>query len=332
MALDADAIVDRRRLRRSLTLWRTLAILLVALAIGAAAFAFGGSDWLARHEPHIARLSITGVITDDRRQVRLIERLADNPSVAGVIVSINSPGGTTVGGEVLYEALRKLAEKKPVAAHIATLGASAGYLTAIAADHIVARRNAITGSIGVLFQYGDAAGLLDTLGVRLDAAKSGSLKAEPAPWAPASEEAKAVLQGVVEDSFVWFRDLVVERRGLDAGAVALFSDGRIFTGHQAVEAGLVDTLGGEDAAVDWMERERGVAADLPVRDWRLPPENSGVPFLSSVGEGFGRSLARSLLETAGFPVADEAGRLDGLRSLWQAPALERGDRFEGATR
>jgi protease-4 len=332
MALDADAIVDRRRLRRSLTLWRTLAILLVALAIGGAAFAFGGSDWLARHEPHIARLSISGVITDDRRQVRLIERLAENPSVAGVIVSINSPGGTTVGGEVLYEALRDLAEKKPVAAHIATLGASAGYLTAIAADHIVARRNAITGSIGVLFQYGDAAGLLDTLGVRLDAAKSGSLKAEPAPWAPASEEAKAVLQGVVEDSFVWFRDLVVERRALDAAEVALFSDGRIFTGQQALEAGLVDGVGGEDVAVAWMERERGVAADLPVRDWRLPPEGSGLPFFSAVGEGFGRSLARTVLEAAGFPVSDEGARLDGLRSLWQAPALERGDRFEGATR
>ena len=332
MALDADAIVDRRRLRRSLTLWRTLAILLVALAIGVAAFAFGGSEWLARHEPHIARLSVSGVITDDRRQVRLIEQMADNPSVAGVIVAINSPGGTTVGGEVLYEALRKLAEKKPVVAHIATLGASAGYLTAIAADHIVARRNALTGSIGVLFQYGDAAGLLDTLGVRLDAAKSGSLKAEPAPWAPASEEAKAVLQGVVEDSFVWFRDLVVERRGLGPDAVALFSDGRIFTGRQAVDAGLVDEIGGEDEAVGWMERERGVAADLPVREWRVPSERSGVPFLSAIGEGFGRSIVRTLLESAGIPVADDAGRLDGLRSVWQAPALERGDRFEGATR
>lgn len=332
MALDADAIVDRRRLRRSLTLWRTLAILLVAAAIGAAAFAFGGSDWLARHEPHIARLSISGVITDDRRQVRLIKQMADNPSVAGVIVAINSPGGTTVGGEVLYEALRALAEKKPVAAHIATLGASAGYLTAIAADHIVARRNAITGSIGVLFQYGDAAGLLDTLGVHLDAAKSGSLKAEPAPWAPASEEAKAILQGVVEDSFVWFRDLVVERRSLAPETVALFSDGRIFTGNQAVEVGLVDAIGGEDEAVDWMERERGVAADLPVREWKLPTESSGVPFLSAIGESFGRSIVRTLLESAGIPVVDGAGRLDGLRSVWQAPALERGDRFEGATR
>lgn len=332
MALDADAIVDRRRLRRSLTFWRAFAIVLVAAAALVAVFAFGGRDWLAHQEPHIARLSVTGLITDDRRQVRLIERLADSPSVAAVIVAIDSPGGTTVGGEVIYEALRKLAEKKPVAAHIATLGASAGYLTAIAADHIVARRNAITGSVGVLFQYGDAAGLLDTLGIHLDAAKSGSLKAEPAPWAPASEEAKAVLQGVVEDSFVWFRDLVAERRGLGPEAVAEFSDGRIFTGHQALEAGLVDALGGEDEAVDWFVRERDVAAGLPVRDWKLPSKEGNFPFLSSIGEDFGRSFAHTLLESVGFPTMVEGQRLDGLKSLWQAPALERGDRSEGATR
>jgi protease-4 len=332
MALDADAIVDRRRLRRSLTLWRVVAILLIAVVAGTVAFAYAGSDWLEHREPHIARLSIRGVITDDRRQIRLIERLGKSSSVAAVIVAIDSPGGTTVGGETLYEALRTLAEKKPVAAHIATVGASAGYLAAIATDHIVARRNSITGSVGVLFQYGDAAGLLDTLGVHLEAAKSGDLKAEPAPYAPASEAAKAMLQGVVQDSFDWFRDLVVERRKLDAAEIALISDGRIFTGNQALAAGLVDALGSEAEAVAWFESERGVARDLPVRDWKLPSEGSGVPFLSALGDGLGRSIARTLLESAGFPVAVGEDRLDGLRSLWQAPALERGDRFEGATR
>jgi protease-4 len=332
MALDADAIVDRRRLRRSLTLWRVVAILLIAVLVGGAALALGGRDWLAHHEPHVARLSVSGVITDDRRMVRLIERIGNSGSVAAVIVAIDSPGGTTVGGEALYEALRALAEKKPVAAHIATVGASAGYLTAIATDHIVARRNAITGSVGVLFQYGDAAGLLDTLGVRLDAAKSGALKAEPAPWAPASDPAKAMLQGVVEDSFVWFRDLVVERRGLSPAETTQISDGRIFTGHQALEAGLVDALGSEAEAVAWFESERGVEKGLPVRDWKLPRDGDGFGFLSSLGDGFGRSIAHALLEVVGFPVADGDVRLDGLRSLWQAPALERGDRFEGATR
>jgi len=332
MALDADAIVDRRRLSRSLTLWRVIAILLIAVVAGTVAFAYAGSDWLEHREPHIARLSVRGVITDDRRQIRLIERLGKNSSVAAVIVAIDSPGGTTVGGEALYEALRTLAEKKPVAAHIATVGASAGYLAAIATDHIVARRNSITGSVGVLFQYGDAAGLLDTLGVHLEAAKSGDLKAEPAPFAPASEAAKAMLQGVVQDSFDWFRDLVVERRKLDAAEIALISDGRIFTGNQALAAGLVDALGSEAEAVAWFESERGVAAKLPVLDWKLPSEGSGVPFLSALGEGFGRSIAHALMDVVGFPVADGEVRLDGLRSLWQAPALERGGRFEGATR
>lgn len=332
MALDADAIVDRRRLRRSLTLWRVVAILLIAIVAGAAAFAFTGSDWLEHREPHIARLSVRGVITDDRRQIRLIERIGKNSAVAAVIVAIDSPGGTTVGGEALYEALRTLAEKKPVAAHIATVGASAGYLAAIATDHIVARRNSITGSVGVLFQYGDAAGLLDTLGVHLEAAKSGDLKAEPAPYAPASEAAKAMLQGVVQDSFGWFRDLVVERRKLDPAGIALISDGRIFTGNQALEAGLVDALGSEAEAVAWFESERGVAAKLPVRDWKLPSEGAGLPFVSALGDGFGRSIARALLESVGFPAADGEVRLDGLRSLWHAPALERGGRFEGATR
>jgi protease-4 len=330
MSLDADSIVDRRRLRRSLAGWRILAILLIVAGAAVAAFAFGGFDAIGRRSPHIARLSITGVIGDDRKRLEMIDRLGKSPAVSAVIVSIASPGGTTAGGEGLYAALRGLAERKPVVAYVGSLGTSAGYMAALATDHIVARRSAITGSIGVLFQYGDAQRLLDTIGVTIAAEKSGPLKAEPDPFSPATPEARAMLAGVVDDSYQWFLSLVTERRRLAAEEARTLADGRIFTGHQALEAGLVDAVGEERVAIDWLETEKGVAKGLPVHDWK-PEDDSGLLSSGALGEALGHGIVDAALSALGLPPADDA-RLDGLLSLWQASGPKQGGRFAGATR
>ncbi|WP_334176827.1 signal peptide peptidase SppA [Pseudoxanthobacter sp.] len=331
----ADAIVERRRLRRALTRWRVAAIAVAALAVAGAAVSATG---LARRD-QIARIAVSGVIAEDRDRLELLSDMADDPTVKAVIVAIDSPGGTTAGGEALYDGLRRLAAKKPVVATIGTLGASAGYMVAIAADHVVARRTSITGSIGVLFQYGDAARLLETLGVNVDAVKSSPLKAAPMPWAPASPEARAMLQSVVDDTYVWFTGLVAERRQLSPEAARAAANGRIMTGHQALELKLVDALGGEEEAIGWLEKSRGIAPHLPVRSWEVRKPSTLTRLFSAAGEGAGTAMAEALgarlglsgSPTAQMPAGAAGGRVDGLPSVWQVDPRGTEDGGQGAS-
>lgn len=328
MPLDADALVDRRSLRRRLSVWRTIAIILVVAAIGAAVFVAAGGDALSgRGAPHVARVTIGGIITDDRKQQALLRRLADTPSVRGVILSIDSPGGTTAGSEGLYAAVRQLADAKPVAAYIGSLAASGGYIAALGTDHIVARRNAITGSIGVLAQYADVSRLLDTLGIGVGAERSGPLKAQPDGLTPPSPEAKAVLAGIVDDSFQWFLGLVMERRGMDEATARPLADGRIFTGHQALEVGLVDELGEEPVAVAWMVRDRGVPAGLSVVPWKVESEG-----FAGLFESLSKAFWGGLVNVLGLDETVATARLDGLLSLWQGFGSIQGPRPGDPTR
>ena len=320
MSLDADVLVDRRRLRRSVTIWRALAVVAVVAAIAGIVFALTESGGLGRNSPHIARLPIEGVITDDRDTIDLIDEMALNDNVKGVILYINSPGGSTTGGEVTYNALRKLAEKKPVVAQIGTLGASAGYLIALAADHIVAHYTSLTGSIGVLMQYGQVHELLDKLGIQMDMVHSGPLKAEPSPFNPPPQAAVDMLQGLVMDSYDWFVGLVAERRALDDATARSLADGRVFTGHQALEAKLIDTIGDEAAAVDWLGTERGVDVELPVRTWKTANELEDLPFTSRIGHGLARGVLSAVGLDGGLPLSlGGPVQLDGLVSLWHGP-------------
>lgn len=319
MSLAADSILFHRRLRRSLTLWRVLAVVAVigaALALAVSSQSPKGS--FAKRADHIARIDITGLITGDDETLKLLKKLGESSRVKAVIVRIDSPGGTTAGSEAIYQAIRQLAEKKPVAAVMDTIAASGGYITAIATDHIVARGNTITGSIGVIFQWAQVRDLLEKLGVKMEEIKSGELKAEPNMFNPLSDKVRAVTEAMVQDSFRWFTGLVAERRGLNPQEITAVSDGRVFTGRQAVTAKLIDEIGGEDKAVSWFESKKGVAKGLEILDWE--PEKS-----SSV-TGLGFSLAIGALRTAGLQaVADllqnsfgaERVRLDGLMSVWQ---------------
>ena len=128
-------------------------------------------------EDQIARVSITGTIMEDREQLKMLQNIADADHVQALIVYVNSPGGTTTGGEALYDGLRRIAEKKPVVAQFGTVAASAGYIVGLATDHIVSRGNSITGSVGVIVQWPEVTELLEKLGVQMNTVKSGRLKA-----------------------------------------------------------------------------------------------------------------------------------------------------------
>lgn len=273
MTATADMIIEKRQLRRKVALWRILAIVALVIAVIAVVFRMNTSP-----APHIARVTVNGVIFNEPEREKLILDVAKNDDAKALIITIDSPGGTLVGSEVLYDAVRKVAEKKPVVAVMSEVAASGGYLTAIAADHIVARRNTLTGSIGVVMEAPNVEGLLEMLGVEVTRLKSAPLKAEPSFTSTPTAEALAAQQVLIDDGFDWFSGLVAERRGLAGPALAAVTDGRVFTGGQAKDLGLVDAIGDQEAALNWLRSEREIAKDLTVRDHEVPQAADGWPW------------------------------------------------------
>jgi protease-4 len=322
MSLDADLIVDRRRMRRKLTFWRVSAVVVAIVAILLAGLALRGRSGLGLTGPitaQIARIKISGIIRGDLERVQALDRLAKSRAARAVIVHIDSPGGTTSGAEQLYAALRQVAARKPVAVVVDGMAASGGYIAAMAGDHIVAQGNSIVGSIGVLFQYPKVEDLLNHLGVKVEEIKSSPLKAVPNFFEPTTPEARAAIKSLVMDSYSWFRGMVHERRGLDGQSLDNVSDGRVFTGRQALDLKLVDALGFEQAAVDWLVKTKGIDASLPVRDWELRGRLRQLSFLhlgQAALHALGLEALADRIEGASTVQALERLNLDGLLALW----------------
>ena len=325
MSLDADTIVDRRRMRRKLTFWRVFAILIAICAVVAAGAALrvpGTGVLTGQAGAAIARVTFTGLIRSDQQRVEALERLGKSRAQA-VIVHINSPGGTTSGSEQLYESLMRLKEKKPIVVVIDGLAASGAYIAALGADHIVAQETSLVGSIGVLFQYPNVADLLKTLGIKVEEIKSSPLKASPNGFEPTSPEARAAIESIVLDSYAWFRGLVKARRQLDDAGIERVADGRVFTGRQAVGLKLVDQLGDEQTALSWLAKEKNIDPNTPVRDFRLRDRLSDLPFLHTAAvvvlEAVGLGAFARHVEEWGAMQAVERLSLDGLLALWHPP-------------
>ena len=313
----SDYLLDRRNLRRKVTFWRVAAFGFLIVAAGALAWRLAGAG-PSRLQPHIARITINGIITGDRETLKLIDDVAKSHA-AGVILSIESPGGTTTGAERLYEHIRKLSEKKPVVALVGGMAASGGYIAAMGADRIVAQGNSLVGSIGVLFQFPNVSKLLDTVGVKMEEVKSSPLKASPNGYEPTSPEARAALAALVKDSFDWFKGLVRERRSIEGEALEQVADGRVFTGRQALSLKLIDALGSEQEAVAWLEDEKHLHKNLPIRDWKKRRQIDGLGLLGMAAEGAAfiglDGPAHSLRK---LQASQEEWFLDGLLSIWHA--------------
>ena len=262
MSLETDLILDRQRLKRRLIFWRSLAVLAV---VAATLVALRGS-LLSFSRAHVARLSVSGIITENRTLTRTVAKLADDPSVKALIVAIDSPGGSVAGGESLHDAIARVAAKKPVVAVMGGMAASAGYMVAVAANRIFARQSTLTGSIGVLLEAPDFSSLLGKVGVDVTTIVSGPLKDQPSYTHPLSEQGRVVLQGLVTDMYEQFVAMVASGRHMDPATVRELGDGRPYTGRQALKLGLIDAIGGEREARDWLAKTRGVSADLPVED------------------------------------------------------------------
>jgi len=318
MISETETVLDRRKMRRSVTFWRSAAILALALAVGAYIF---GSDKLAEYAgtKHIARVSIEGTITESRQQLKMLKKIADSKNAAALIVFVNSPGGTTSGGEALYEALREVSKKKPVVAQFGTVAASAGYIVGLGSDHIVARGNTITGSVGVIIQWPEVAELLSRFGVKVNEVRSGELKAIPSPFQPLDEAGRRITKEMVADSNKWFQSIVEERRGIRIAEVPGLDQGRIYSGREAQRMKLVDEIGGEGEAIKWLEEKKGIKKDLKVVDWK-PASDRSLGALGVASSG----LVETVLGSGAGRLAELLSRdrtvsvlgLDGLVSVW----------------
>ncbi len=298
-----DNIIDRKQLKRRLRIWQIIAILATSTLL---IFSLGKFDNFKKSN-HIAVLRISNIIVNDRDRSESLIRIAKDKLVKALIIHIDSPGGTVVGGESLYIHIRKVAEEKPVVAVINNMATSAGYMAAIAADQIFARQSSITGSIGVIIQTTDITLLLKKLGIKPEAIKSAPLKAQPNPLEPMNEKTRLATRLVVDDIFNMFIDMVVLRRKIDRQKVQQLADGRIYTGRQALNNGLIDAIGGEKEALNWLSKTRKINNQLPIK-LMVPKENSGF-------------IDRILDKLMGNFIISDRLRLDGLLSLWQ-PKLE----------
>lgn len=222
----------------------------------------------------VALIDLTGVIADRPRFSLLgrgenpvdefllrLDRAASDPAVRAVVVRINSPGGSVTASDILHDELRRFADEtgKPVVASLGEVAASGGYYVALAADEIVAHPTAITGSIGVIIPTVNVSQGLAKIGIHSRSVISGSNKDLANPLEPPREQHYVILQGMVDEFYGRFRSLVAERRpGLDASRLDAMTDGRIFSGTDAVAAGLADSEGGVRDAFDAAKRLAGI--------------------------------------------------------------------------
>ncbi len=307
MSLETDLLLDRRRLKRRLSFWRVATV----VAVLACALAILGRSGLAVGGRHVARLTVSGIITENRKLTEAITAAAKDSSVAALIVAVDSPGGSVAGGESLHEAIKAFAAAKPVVAVMGGTAASAGYMVSVPAARIFAREATLTGSIGVILETGEASGLLGKLGLSAEAIISGPLKDQPSFLHPLSSQGRDVLHALVLDMFDQFVGMVAEGRHMTTDQVRAMADGRAYTGRQALKLGLIDAIGGEAEARAWLAQERKVSETLPVRD------------ISAGGlaeRTFGASLGGILGETLK-TVLGQGLKLDGALAIWQPSVL-----------
>jgi protease-4 len=249
----------------------------------------------------IAVLEVEGVITDDEEFLERVRAFRDDPSIKGWVVAINSPGGVVAPSQSMYNTLRRIRDEdgEPVVAVIGAVGASGGYYVALGADSILAMPGSITGSIGVIMEYPNVRELLDKVGVEMEVVKSGAQKDLGSPFRDMSPAERALLSAMVEDVHAQFVEVVAEARGMPAVEVLPLADGRIFSGRQALTAGLVDRMGNVEEGIALAGRMAGLGSDPRT----ARPRAEEVPWL--LDALFGEStvlMTRRLARTITAPV------------------------------
>ncbi|HEX7879029.1 MAG TPA: signal peptide peptidase SppA [Candidatus Eisenbacteria bacterium] len=214
----------------------------------------------------VAVVGLTGTIVSSDRLVKTLAEMGEDDAIEAVVLRIDSPGGGIAPSQEIHDALIRLRARKPVIASMANTAASGGYYVAVACDSIMANPGSLTGSIGVIFSWMTAEELMRKVGVRMEVVKSGPNKDMGSFAREPTDEERRLLEGVVNDAYQQFIDAVTAGRALSRDEVLALADGRVFTGRQALELGLVDRLGGQREAVEWAARMAGIEGEPVVVD------------------------------------------------------------------
>jgi len=238
----------------------------------------GGAPWGER----IAILEIEGIIGDDLGYLETIRELRRDRSVKGFLVVINSPGGAVGPAQSIYSELRRIRDEDglPVIATIGAVGASGGYYIALGADSIYALPGSLTGSIGVIMEIPQVEDLLDKVGIEMEILKSAEFKDAGSPFRPLDPADREVLQGLIIDVYDQFVTTVAEERRLQPAEARRLADGRVYSGRQALEAGLVDQIGNLNDALTAVGRMAGLG-DEPKTIWPRPKRRTILDLLLS---------------------------------------------------
>ncbi len=238
-----------------------LAVVLVFILLVVILFRFGreGEEFEIPSGDKVALVELTGIIYDSRNMVSQIKKYRETGSVKAIVLRINSPGGGIAAVQEIYEEVKETRDSgKPVVVSMASVAASGGYYVALGADTIMANPGTTTGSIGVIAEIPNVKGLFEKIGVKFEVIKSGKFKDTGSPHRALTEEEKKYLKRWVDDAFGQFKAVVAQERHLTADQLDRYSDGRIFTGRQAVEFGLIDLLGTYEDAIELAAKMGGI--------------------------------------------------------------------------
>lgn len=307
MALNADTLLDRIHLKNQAQRWR-----IVALVVGLLAALFIARDFKdlgngLAGDAHIARFTVDQIIFDDPKRSEFLKEIAEDEDAKALILRIDSPGGSTVGSEELYLDIKKIGKTRPVVCTLRSFAASGGYLAALGCDYILARQGTLTGSIGVILQTAEISDLAEKLGIKPITVRSGELKGAPTPFNEFTAKERKMLEGVIGSFYTYFIDLVAKERELTEKQVDAIRDGRVFSAQQALEINLIDGIGGEEEALEWLANERKIDTTLKIRDRKVPSNKKGLEKL--LDEYATAIIPQNLMV-----------RLDGLVSIWQPTA------------
>lgn len=223
-------------------------------------------------EDRLGLCRIEGFIADSAKVNDWLRELREDPAIIGVMLRIDSPGGAVAPSQEIYNAVRRLAQVKPVVVSMGTVAASGGYYIAAAADHIVANPSTLTGSIGVKMELANMEGLMDKLGIAHDALTSGDLKNAGSPFKPMTDKERAYLQGLVSDMHEQFLEAIAAGRNMELEDVRKSADGRALTGRQAMQLGLVDSLGDMETAFERLTELCNATQSAPLPYVEGPPK------------------------------------------------------------
>lgn len=197
----------------------------------------------------VGYITVAGAITSSEKIIDQIEDFKEDGSIKAIVLRINSPGGAVGPSQEIYDEVKAAAAAKPLVVSMGSVAASGGYYIAVPAQRILANPGTITGSIGVIMQFTNVEDLLDKVGLKNEVVKSGQHKDIGSPVRPMSEADRMILQSLIDDVYAQFVEAVAEARDMAPDKVRQLADGRIYTGRQALQAGLVDELGGFQDAI-----------------------------------------------------------------------------------